>query len=109
MQYRPHRYPTEFPVAMRTPTGPQKGKVIDVNNVGARLKGMRDLRRGDKVQVNILSMNVDAVVQWAASETIGITFRPQITDTQVDTLRFRPDGRTGRRPSSVGFGFAEMR
>ncbi len=109
MQYRPHRYPTEFPIAINTPTGQQKGQVVDVNNVGARIKGLRDMRRGDKVRVKILNMNVDAVVQWVSHACAGITFRPQITNDQVDMLRYRRDGRAGRRPSTVGFGFAEMR
>ncbi len=109
MQYRPHRYPTEFPIAIGTPTGPQQGQVIDVNNVGARVKGLHHLRRGDKVRVKIMATNVDAVVQWTSNSCVGMTFRPQITDDQVDMLRYRRDARAGRRPSAVGFGFAEMR
>lgn len=109
MQYRQHRYPTEFPIAISTPSGPQQGQVVDVNNVGARIKGLRDLQRGDKVRVKILNMHVDAVVQWKSTDCLGITFRPQINDDQVDTLRYRRDARAGRRPSTVGFGFAEMR
>ena len=109
MQYRPHRYLTQYPANLRTPAGPQKGHVIDVNNAGARMQGLRDLRRGDKVEIEILNCRAAAVVQWAANGYIGITFRPQITDDQVDTLRYRRDARAGRRPSSHMHGFAEMR
>ncbi len=107
MQYRPHRYQTDFPIKLQTATGRQQGKVIDVNNTGARIEGLANLRRGDKVQLDILYQNADAVVQWISNGFVGITFRPQITDDQVDTLRYRRDGR--HRSGAVGFGFAELR
>lgn len=109
MQYRPHRYQTEFPVYLRTPSGPQQANVIDVNNTGARLGGLTDLARGDKVYVDVLGHRVTAVVCWVSGERAGISFRPQITDDQVDTLRYRRDGRAGHRRGRVGFTFAEMR
>ncbi len=109
MQYRPHRYNTQYPVDIHTPSGPQQGNVIDVHNAGARIEGLRGVKRGDKVQINILSLRVEAVVQWVSGGRAGITFRPQITDDQVDTLRYRKDGRRGAHRSTVGFGFAEMR
>lgn len=109
MQYRPHRYNTQYPIDIRTPGGPQKGRIIDVNNTGARIEGLRNLKRGDKVQLDILSFRAEAVVQWVSGARAGITFRPQINDDQVDTLRYRRDGRSGARRGSVGFGFAEMR
>lgn len=109
MQYRPHRYNTQYPIELRTPTGRQKGNVIDVHNAGARIEGLRDLKRGDKVQVEILSHRVDAVIQWVAGNRAGLTFRPQITDDQVDTLRYRRDGRRAKRHGTVGFGFAKLR
>ncbi len=108
MQYRPHRYNTQYPIELQTPTGTQKCQVIDVHNAGARLEGLRDVKRGDKVRVNILSHRVDALVQWASGDRAGLTFRPQISDDQVDTLRYRRDGRRGRH-GTVGFGYAEMR
>lgn len=109
MQYRPHRYRTQYPTKLRSPTGPQKGHVIDVNNAGARIQGLRDLRRGDKVEVEILSLRAAAVVQWASNGYVGITFRPQITDDQVDTLRYRRDGRAYGRFGMPAHGLVEMR
>jgi hypothetical protein len=103
MQYRSHRYKTEFPVKLRTSTGQQTGEIVDVNNTGAQIKGLRDLRRGDKVQVEILYLRAEAVVKWTSNGNIGVNFRPQITDDQVDTLRYRRDGRMGTRQGSVGF------
>jgi hypothetical protein len=107
MQFRPHRYQTQFPITLRTSTGPQRCHVTDVNTSGARIKGLRDMRRGDKLQVEILNLRADAVVQWASNGTVGITFRPQITDDQVDILRYRRDGRVSGRHRTVGY--AEMR
>lgn len=110
MQFRPHRYPTSFPLALRTPKGVQKGTVIDVNNVGARMTGVIDVRRGDKIVINLMSQTLPAIVMWTKGDRIGIVFRPQITDTQLDMLRFRPDGRHGQHRGAVGgFGYAEMR
>lgn len=109
MQYRPHRYNTQYPVEMGTPAGRQKGKVIDVHNAGARIEGLRGLRRGDKVQVVILSQKAEAIVQWVSGSRAGLAFRPQINDDQVDTLRYRQDKRHGAHRGTVGFGFAEMR
>lgn len=109
MQYRPHRYNTQFPIEIRTSVGPQQAKVIDVNNAGARVEGLRGLNRGDKVQLNILSFRADAVVQWVSGGRAGLIFRPHLSDDQVDTLRYRRDGRGGARRGRVGFGFAEMR
>ena len=109
MQYRPHRYNTHYPVDLRTPSGPQKATVIDVHSAGARLEGLRNVTRGDKVQLNILSLQADAVVQWVAGGRAGVAFRPAISEAQVDTLRYRPDGRRGFTRGAVGFGYAEMR
>ena len=109
MQYRPHRYQTAFPIDLRTPTGPQQCKVIDVNNTGAQLAGLKHLKRGDKLQLQVLCHRVEGVVCWTTADRVGITFRPQISDDQLDTLRYRPDARLGHRRGRVGFAFAEMR
>lgn len=108
MQYRTHRYQTEFPLEMRTPSGMQKGKVINVSNVGARVSGLKNIGRGDKVQLHILGYRVEAVVRWVSDDRTGVTFRPQITDDQLDTLRYRQHARQGHRRGQVGFTFAEM-
>lgn len=109
MQYRPHRYPTTFAVTLQTRIGMQRGQVTDVNATGARLTGISGIARGDKVQFTILHQHVDAVVRWTANGTMGIVFRPALTDHQVDTLRYRRDARAHAGPGQVGFRFAEMR
>jgi len=107
MQYRPHRYATQYPIELIAPAGPQQVRVIDVNNSGARVMGARGLRRGDKVRLSVLSQKVEAVVCWAARDKAGIMFRPHLTDHLVDTLRYRQDKRNGWHPGQIGF--AEMR
>ncbi len=109
MQYRSHRYRTEYPVDLKTSAGPQRGKVLDVNNHGARMDAVRGLHRGDPIQFDLLGHQINAVVQWSFGARIGITFRPMITDDQVDTLRYRRDARKVGRHSTVGFAFQEMR
>lgn len=109
MQYRQHRYATEYPIEVRTPSGQQKVHVVDVNRKGVRIEGLQNIERGQRIQLNILSCPVDAIVQWVAGGLAGLTFRPQITEDQVDTLRYRRDARAVQRRGAVGFGFAEMR
>ena len=108
MQYRSHRYQTQFPIQLATPTGRQQCHVIDVNSTGARIFGIRTLRRGDKVRFRGLNHDVTAVVSWSSGDKAGIMFRPHISSTQVDTLRYRRDGVRNRPRGSVGFAFAEL-
>lgn len=109
MQYRPHRYQTQFPIELCTPFGRQKCQVVDVNNTGARISGPVNLQRGHKIHFNVLNNRIEALVCWVAGNRVGIKFRPHITDTQVDMLRYRRDARQGAHRGSVGFSFAEMR
>lgn len=109
MQYRPHRYPTQYPIQVRTTEGAQKGYVLDVNNEGARLQGVGGLRRGDKVRLEVLSHHIEAIVLRVARDQVGIVFRPKLSDNFVDTIRRRQDGRLLGGHGCVGFGYAEMR
>ena len=109
MQYRPYRYPTQFPIQLFTASGNQKAQIIDVHNEGAQLRGPTGASPGDKVQLDVLSHRVDATVKWVMGDKIGIAFRPQISDHLLDTIRQRVDGRAMNGRSVVGFGFSEMR
>lgn len=109
MQYRPHRYQTEFPVIVGSAAGPQHVEMLDVNTDGARISGFQNLRRGEKIQLDVLSNRIEAIVCWVTSDAAGITFRPKITNQQVDTLRYRQDGCGGQQRGAVRFSYAEMR
>jgi hypothetical protein len=109
MQYRQHRYPTQYPTHMRTPTGRQQGFFRNVNNDGAQIVGTTELRRGDKLQLDVLSHTVEAIVVRVRVDQIGIVFRPKLTDHLVDTIRQRQDGRHNGGRCSVGFTYVEMR
>jgi len=108
MQYRPHRYQTQFPIQLLTPLGRQQCHVMDVNSRGARIVNCATVRRGDKVRFRILNDEVGAVVCWVKGSSAGITFRPPITPLQVDTLRYRRDAPQGRQRPGIGFSFAKM-
>ena len=108
MQYRAHRYPAHFPVLVRAPIGKETAHVLDVNNTGARIGGLRRLRRGDKIQLDVLSHWIEATVRWSFNDQAGIVFRPQITDHQVDTLRHRCSGYKSPRRRTISFGLVEM-
>ena len=109
MQYRPHRYPTDYAVSISTSAGQGRAHVVDVSRTGARLSGVDGLQRGDKVRLDVLSHKVDAVVLWSRSGHAGITFRPAISDHMVDVLRKRVDGRRQHPSTHPGFRYAEMR
>lgn len=109
MQYRPHRYNTHYPIEMETPSGRQRGKVIDVNNAGARIAGLQNLRRGQKLRLTVLNQRAEATVEWVEGGHIGLTFHPPISNDLVDTMRYRRDPRPDGRRHNVGFGFAELR
>ncbi len=108
MQYRSHRYQTQFPVQLMTPSGRQDCHVIDVNTTGARISGPRTLHRGDKVKFQVLNHEVAGVVSWSRGDKAGLMFRPHISSIQVDTLRYRRDAVRNRPRGSVGFAFAEL-
>ena len=108
MQYRPHRYLTDYSVTLQTPEGRRNANVRDVSNGGARLTGLTGLERGDKVRLDVLSNFVDAVVLWSKGDHVGISFRPAISDRFLDTLRKRVDSRGHYGAHRFG-GYPEMR
>ena len=107
MQYRPHRYRTEFPVILQTPVGPIKSVINDINETGALISIERPLLRGHKIQTSFLNNRISGIVQWAANGKCGVTFRPHLTITQVNSLRYKQSGYRGLRHNSTGY--AEMR
>ena len=108
LQYRSHRYPTQFPLKVGTLHGSQQGEVLDVNHSGARLTGITRVNRGDKIQLDILSHRVEAVVLWAARGGNGVMFRPKLCDHHLDTLRQRCNKRGTPNNRQAGFSFVEM-
>ncbi|MEY1554889.1 PilZ domain-containing protein [Yoonia sp. R2331] len=106
-QYRRHRYPTSFPVQAKTPFGVLPGKVLDVNEHGAQIKGLDDLSPGDKVMLQAGGDQIMSVVRWVAKDRVGVMFRPMLTIRQVDALRYAKRSSSASRFSSVGL--MEMR
>ncbi|KQI71014.1 hypothetical protein AN191_15025 [Loktanella sp. 5RATIMAR09] len=109
MQYRQHRYATQFPIKLSTPAGVFECSVIDVNNTGARLAGAGQLARGDKVAFQVLNHRAEAIVRWVSGTRAGVTFRPHLNDIQVDTLRYRRDRGNYHQHHAGGLHYREMR
>ena len=107
MQYRPHRYRTEFPTTMKTPFGSAKAVINDVNETGALMETTAPLVRGHNIEITFLNNQITGIVQWAADGRCGVTFRPFLTIAQVDSLRYKQSGHRGMRHSSASY--AEMR
>lgn len=108
MKFRPHRYRTEFPVALATPAGNVKAVVNDVNETGVLMTIGDALQRGDPVRMRFLNSHADGIVQWAMRGRCGITFRPHLTMAQVDMLRQRA-GSHGASVRHNSSGYSEMR
>ena len=109
MQYRPHRYPTDYRLTVTAAGRRETALIVDVSRTGARLSGIEGLQRGDKIDLDVLSNRVESVVLWSRSGFAGVPFRPAINDHMVDVLRKRVDGHRQFGGASVGFQFSEMR
>ena len=86
-QFRRHRYPTAFPLTVTTPLGRQKATLIDVNQGGARLEGVENVMRGDRVTLMVLNEQVPATIRWVAAHRIGVAFLMPARPALVDLLR----------------------
>ncbi len=86
-QFRRHRYPTAFPVTVTTPLGRQNVTLIDVNQEGARLEGIENVMRGDRVTLLVLNEQMPSIIRWAAAHRVGISFLLPARPALVDLLR----------------------
>lgn len=107
MQFRPHRYRTEFPTILTSPLGKIKVVINDVNETGALISTSQPLARGHKVELVVLNTRISAIVLWASRDKCGVTFRPHISIAQVDVLRYKQGGHGKARQHAMGY--AEMR
>lgn len=107
MQFRSHRYNTEFSTIMSTPIGKLNITINDVNETGALISMSETLARGHKVEMSIRFHKIIGIVQWSKRGKCGITFRPHLTLEQVDMFRHRHGGQRSLHHSSTGY--AEMR
>ena len=102
MQFRPHRYQTQYPVTLSGPSGRLMAIVANVNERGARLDHAIGLKSGDRVGFRLIHEQVEAVVQWAAGDRAGIAFLPNIGIDQIDIMRARLTGHRPAQPRHVG-------
>ena len=86
-QFRRHRYPTAFPLQVTTPLGRQKATLIDVNQGGARLEGLANVMRGDRVTLLVLNEQVPATIRWVAAHRVGVAFLMPARTALVDLMR----------------------
>ncbi len=107
MQFRPHRYRTEFPAVLSTPMGKLKVTINDVNETGALITLPETLARGHKVEMVVLNHRISGIVQWALRGKCGVTFRPHLSIAQVDVLRYKQGGNLTARHRTMNY--AEMR
>lgn len=85
--FRRHRYPTDFPVKVLLNGVSQAAKIIDVNEMGARIVGTINVERGQKITLLANSERFEGIVRWVGEDRLGLTFRPMLTSRQVDLMR----------------------
>ncbi len=86
-QFRRHRYPAALPVVVTTPTGRQSAVLIDVNQGGARLEGVKNVMRGDRITLHVMNEQVPGTIRWASAHRIGVAFVMPARPALVDILR----------------------
>ena len=102
MQYRPHRYRSDYDVHVDAPMGKMRAAIANVNEAGAQLRDTAGLRAGDPVAFNVLQSRISGVVQWATGNRAGLAFHPEISVDQIDAIRNRFDGRKRTPPGPAG-------
>ena len=106
-QFRHRRFPTDYPVTVLSDGGMHSGRVVDVNQGGARLTGLSHLKRGDQILVQVLTDRVRAVVRWQGADRTGVSFPTLLPPRLVDTIRHATRASAPRGFTSVGL--REMR
>ncbi|KQI68911.1 hypothetical protein AN189_08700 [Loktanella sp. 3ANDIMAR09] len=95
--YRHHRYPTDFPTIAGTAHGRSSAQITDINQAGARLRGLINVQRGDQIMLEVLHQRISAQIRWVRGDTCGIRFTQTMATTIVDTVRQSPSRITGWR------------
>lgn len=103
-QFRRHRYPTAFPLVVKTPVGDCKAVVIDVNEGGARLEGLSGVKRGDRVTMQVLHERLAGVICWTTAHRTGVAFIIPARAGLIDTLR-----QGGRHSQTARFSSTSLR
>lgn len=106
MVFRKHRYLTTYPASLVTAAGELRVRLVDINETGARIRGVTGPARGDKVTLVTPLCRASATVQWASGSMLGIAFRPQLPLATVDALRYSRSA--SRRTTKNYFGLREM-
>ncbi|WP_131802537.1 hypothetical protein [Yoonia litorea] len=86
----------------------KRATVVNVSRSGARLRGLDHVKRGDKLQLDVLSNPVDAVALWASSGEIGIAFRPALSERILTLLRQGHCGPQNKETAGFGHPYPEM-
>lgn len=102
-KFRSHRYPAATPVYTETKAGKNRAQILDVNEAGARLSGLKDLLPGEMVKLQLGHEQVAGYVRWCHGTLVGLSFQPRLTLSQVDGLRNTKSkrGRTRWTPGSA--------
>ncbi|MCF2870626.1 PilZ domain-containing protein [Octadecabacter sp. G9-8] len=90
MGYRPHRYPTMFPVDVVHGTTNQKCHLTNITPTGAGVFEVKGVNKGDVITVKSSVGNLVATVQWAEDDQCGVKFAQQLGTRQIAQIRQTP-------------------
>ena len=99
---RPYRYQTHIPVQVKRPSGPQVAYIVDINEGGACVAGLKGVAVGDAVILQGDDDDKVATVRWAANNRAGVLFDRPIPAKHLNMMRYRsPDLLRGATGSST--------
>lgn len=108
MGYRPHRYPTTYPVVLQQGEVRQNCFLINVTEGGAGLFDVTNLSPKDEVTLRCSVGNLDAIVQWIDTDQCGVVFKQRLGTRQIEQLRHAPTAYGAPRARTVQ-AFTELR
>lgn len=87
MQRDSRTYQAKHQLSILTPTGLQAGKIIVVDTQTARIAGLRNVKRGDKLRLCVLDHLIEGQVNWALHGWVALSFNAAIAPVHVAALQ----------------------
>lgn len=86
---RPYRYQTHIPIQVTSDGNNQLAHIVDINEAGACVAGLTDVRIGDAVVLHGDDSEKIATVRWATNNRAGVLFDRPIPPKQLNMMRYR--------------------
>lgn len=90
MGYRPHRYPTMFPVEVICDGRRQKCFLTNITATGAGVFEVTGLELQNIITIKSSVGNLKAVIQWSEDDQCGVKFTQKLGPRQIEQIRHAP-------------------